>query len=90
MQYHAQTISNLRAAMSGTGNVCAIMLDTKGPEVRSGKLEGGQDVKVVAGTTFTLKHFPDDPTGAMAPTTKNAFASLLACLFCCWQPLACL
>lgn len=62
-EYHAQTIQNLRAAMSGTGgNVCAIMLDTKGPEVRSGKLEGG-DVKVVAGTTFTLKHFPDDPTG---------------------------
>jgi len=62
-EYHAQTIANVRAATSGNGQThCAIMLDTKGPEIRSGKLEGGE-VKIEAGTELTLKYFPDDPQG---------------------------
>eukprot|EP01132_Coremiostelium_polycephalum_P001071 gene1071-1357_t len=39
-EYHGQVIKNLRAAVERTGKVCAIMLDTKGPEIRTGKLEG--------------------------------------------------
>eukprot|EP00285_Hemiselmis_virescens_P006543 CAMPEP_0173378830 /NCGR_PEP_ID=MMETSP1356-20130122/1951_1 /TAXON_ID=77927 ORGANISM="Hemiselmis virescens, Strain PCC157" /NCGR_SAMPLE_ID=MMETSP1356 /ASSEMBLY_ACC=CAM_ASM_000847 /LENGTH=492 /DNA_ID=CAMNT_0014332033 /DNA_START=79 /DNA_END=1557 /DNA_ORIENTATION=+ len=61
-EYHAQTISNVRTAM-GTNNVCAIMLDTKGPEIRSGKLAGGVDVQLEQGSEFTLKYFEDDPKG---------------------------
>mmetsp|Transcript_5468 Transcript_5468/g.13254 ORF Transcript_5468/g.13254 Transcript_5468/m.13254 type:complete len:494 (+) Transcript_5468:83-1564(+) len=62
-EYHAQTISNIRSAMSGTQNVCAIMLDTKGPEIRSGKLAGGADVQLVQGSEFTLKYVESDPKG---------------------------
>jgi len=62
-EYHAQTIANVRTATTGKGDMhCAIMLDTKGPEIRSGKLEGGE-ATIVAGTELTLKYFPDDPTG---------------------------
>lgn len=61
-EYHAQTIANVRSAMSEVKGICAIMLDTKGPEIRSGKLEGGE-AKVEQGTEFTLKYFPDDPQG---------------------------
>eukprot|EP00281_Chroomonas_sp_CCMP1168_P026970 CAMPEP_0206239964 /NCGR_PEP_ID=MMETSP0047_2-20121206/15677_1 /ASSEMBLY_ACC=CAM_ASM_000192 /TAXON_ID=195065 /ORGANISM="Chroomonas mesostigmatica_cf, Strain CCMP1168" /LENGTH=497 /DNA_ID=CAMNT_0053664697 /DNA_START=25 /DNA_END=1518 /DNA_ORIENTATION=+ len=62
-EYHAQTIANVRQAMSGTNNVVAIMLDTKGPEIRSGKLFDGSDVELVAGTEFTFKYIPEDPKG---------------------------
>ncbi|GAM28678.1 hypothetical protein SAMD00019534_118540 [Acytostelium subglobosum LB1] len=41
-EYHASVIKNVREAMKLTGKKCAIMLDTKGPEIRSGKLEGGK------------------------------------------------
>ena len=64
MQYHTQTIQNVRAACSDLGGVpCAIMLDTKGPEIRSGKLVDGKEVKIEQGTLLTLKYFPDDPQG---------------------------
>jgi len=61
-EYHAQTIANVRQAL-GQKDVCAIMLDTKGPEIRTGKLQGDGDVKIEQGSTLTLKYFPDDPQG---------------------------
>ena len=60
MQYHAATIQNVRAMCQElNGAPCAIMLDTKGPEIRSGKLVDGKDIKVEQGSTLTLKYFPD-------------------------------
>jgi len=52
--YHASVINNAREAAKESGIPCAIMLDTKGPEIRTGKLKGGKDVLLVAGSTFTL------------------------------------
>lgn len=47
---------NLRLALTGgdgQSRSCALMLDTKGPEIRTGKLRGGVDkVKLVEGETF--------------------------------------
>jgi pyruvate kinase len=40
--------------MAETGKHAAILLDTKGPEIRTIKLEGGNDVSLVAGQTFTF------------------------------------
>ena len=60
-EYHAQTIANVRQAL-GTKDACAIMLDTKGPEIRTGKLQE-KEVKIEQGSTLTLKYFPDDPQG---------------------------
>ena len=48
MQYHAQTIANVREAVSHiTGKSVAIALDTKGPEIRTGLLKGVSAVEAV-------------------------------------------
>jgi len=51
---HGQRIANLRAVMTNTGYQAAVLLDTKGPEIRTMKLEGGNDVPLKAGQTFTF------------------------------------
>ncbi|KLV11207.1 MULTISPECIES: pyruvate kinase PykF [Photobacterium] len=51
---HGQRIQNLRDVMAETGKQLAILLDTKGPEIRTTKLENGQDVSLVAGQEFTF------------------------------------
>ena len=51
---HGNRIKNLREVMQETGLKAAIMLDTKGPEIRTIKLEGGNDVSLIAGQTFTF------------------------------------
>ncbi|WP_226036442.1 pyruvate kinase [Aquibacillus saliphilus] len=39
---HGQRIKNIREASKRTGKTVAILLDTKGPEIRTGTLKGGQ------------------------------------------------
>lgn len=51
---HGRRISNLRAVIAKTQHNAAILLDTKGPEIRTIKLAGGQDVTLEAGQTFTF------------------------------------
>ncbi len=51
---HAVRISNLREVMANTGKNLAVLLDTKGPEIRTIKLENGNDVALVAGQEFTF------------------------------------
>ena len=51
---HAARIAALREVKEETGLKAAILLDTKGPEIRTIKLENGEDVKLVAGQTFTI------------------------------------
>jgi len=51
---HGQRITNLRNVMSKSGHQAAILLDTKGPEIRTMKLEGGNDASLKAGQTFTF------------------------------------
>eukprot|EP01113_Clastostelium_recurvatum_P032821 TRINITY_DN426_c0_g1_i1.p1 TRINITY_DN426_c0_g1~~TRINITY_DN426_c0_g1_i1.p1 ORF type:complete len:506 (-),score=170.80 TRINITY_DN426_c0_g1_i1:84-1601(-) len=47
-EFHGQIISNLRESLKMSGKICAIMLDTKGPEIRSCKLvdKAGLELKV--------------------------------------------
>jgi hypothetical protein len=59
-EYHAGSIANLRSIMAGSKRACSIMLDTKGPEIRSGKVKGGnvtlkQGQKVVLTWDETFK-----------------------------------
>ena len=51
---HGRRIANIREVMAKTGKRVAILLDTKGPEIRTIKLEGGQDVSLTAGQEFTF------------------------------------
>lgn len=49
-----ETLNNLRAACRETRIMCAVMLDTKGPEIRTGFLENEQPVVLEAGHELTI------------------------------------
>nr|AIT70017.1 pyruvate kinase [Ahnfeltiopsis flabelliformis] len=53
-EYHAGVIKNLREYLAASNRMCGIMLDTKGPEIRTGKLQDGKDVTLQSGDTITL------------------------------------
>merc|ERR1719199_1815651 len=52
--YHQETLDNLRAACKIVGRVCGILLDTKGPEIRTGFLEDGNPVHLEVGQEVTI------------------------------------
>ncbi|KAJ8763162.1 hypothetical protein K2173_025547 [Erythroxylum novogranatense] len=60
-EYHQATLDNLRIAMKNTGILCAVMLDTKGPEIRTGFLKDGKPIElkqgqeIVISTDYSLK-----------------------------------
>lgn len=51
---HGGRITNLDAIMKETGKIFAILLDTRGPEIRTGVLENGQDIQLVTGQKITI------------------------------------
>lgn len=52
---HGKTVENLKEAFrQRRNNPCAIMLDTKGPEIRTGFLENGGPVHLVKGEDLEL------------------------------------
>ncbi|KAF3782053.1 Pyruvate kinase cytosolic isozyme [Nymphaea thermarum] len=52
--YHQQVLDNLHAAMTNTGLFCAVMLDTKGPEIRTGFLKDGKPIHLTKGQEITI------------------------------------
>jgi pyruvate kinase len=58
-EYHGNVIRTLQAVTSRTRRVCAVMLDTKGPEIRTGKLKNGDEVSLKKGQDFILVADPD-------------------------------
>lgn len=58
-QYHAQTIKNVRNASKNTGIPVAIMLDTKGPEIRTTKLKDHKPILLSAGKPLSIKSTTD-------------------------------
>jgi pyruvate kinase len=57
-EYHASVIANLRKSFEvrPDGPLCAIALDTKGPEIRTGNMSksGPDEVELVAGQSITI------------------------------------
>uniref|UniRef100_A0A0D9VTI4 Pyruvate kinase n=1 Tax=Leersia perrieri TaxID=77586 RepID=A0A0D9VTI4_9ORYZ len=53
-EYHQETLDNLRKAMDYTGVLCAVMLDTKGPEIRTGFLKDGKPIQLKQGKEITI------------------------------------
>lgn len=51
---HGGRIDNLEEIMKESGKVFAVLLDTRGPEIRTYNLEGGQDVQLVTGQKLTI------------------------------------
>ncbi|CAN1259742.1 Pyruvate kinase, cytosolic isozyme, partial [Linum perenne] len=66
-EYHQETLDNLRIAMHNTLTLCAVMLDTKGPEIRTGFLKDGNPIELQEGqeitisTDYTIKVLSCDP-----------------------------
>ncbi|XP_031495063.1 pyruvate kinase, cytosolic isozyme-like [Nymphaea colorata] len=52
--YHQQVLDNLHDAMTNTGLLCAVMLDTKGPEIRTGFLKDGKPINLTKGQEITI------------------------------------
>ncbi|KAL3620668.1 hypothetical protein CASFOL_035580 [Castilleja foliolosa] len=52
--YHQETLDNLRAAIRNTGILCAVMLDTKGPEIRTGYLKDGKPIQLQQGQEIMI------------------------------------
>ncbi|XP_027346520.1 pyruvate kinase, cytosolic isozyme isoform X2 [Abrus precatorius] len=50
----AETLDNLRTAMENTGILCAVMLDTKGPEIRTGFLKDGKPIQLKQGQEIMI------------------------------------
>ncbi|XP_073120377.1 pyruvate kinase, cytosolic isozyme-like [Henckelia pumila] len=53
-EYHQETLNNLNAASRNTGVLCAVMLDTKGPEIRTGFLKEGKPIQLKQGQEITI------------------------------------
>nr|XP_043622678.1 pyruvate kinase, cytosolic isozyme-like [Erigeron canadensis] len=53
-EYHQETLDNLRKAMNNTRIPCAVMLDTKGPEIRTGFLKDGKPIQLQEGQQITI------------------------------------
>lgn len=53
-EYHQETLENLREACQISEKVCAVLLDTKGPEIRTGLLVDGKPVQLTKGHPLTL------------------------------------
>ncbi|KAF3502986.1 hypothetical protein F2Q69_00045208, partial [Brassica cretica] len=53
-EYHQDTLNNLRTAMQNTGILAAVMLDTKGPEIRTGFLKDGNPIQLKEGQEITI------------------------------------
>lgn len=48
-EYHQHTLDSLRQAQHNTGIMCAVLLDTKGPEIRTGQHKTGKPMKLIRG-----------------------------------------
>lgn len=53
-QEHGGRIDNIEQIMKETGKVFAVLLDTRGPEIRTCSLENGQDIQLVTGQKIKI------------------------------------
>ncbi|KAA8496864.1 Pyruvate kinase [Porphyridium purpureum] len=75
-EYHAGGIAALRKALEARpGKICAIALDTKGPEIRTGMLENDAlEVRIEANSEVVLTC---DPQYAKSCTAKRVFVDYM-------------
>ncbi|MEP6847458.1 MAG: pyruvate kinase [Acidobacteriota bacterium] len=53
-EQHAETIAHARTAAAKLNKPLAVLVDLCGPKIRTGMLENGADVELIAGQQFTL------------------------------------
>lgn len=67
--YHKVNMENVREASRITGIPCAILLDTKGPEIRTGNVAGDGKIEIRVGDIFLLTN--DDSLSTPAGKTEE-------------------
>lgn len=75
---HARRIAMLKRLRDETGIPCAIMLDTKGPEIRTGLLANAQPIRLSAGQTIVLT--TDEQADGSDGRVHQSCAALAQCL----------
>ena len=74
--YHTESVRNLRKALSLRPNhKCAILMDTKGPEIRTGALLNGSPIQLVAEQLLVI-------------TTDITYVGCSVCVSCTYRGLA--
>lgn len=70
---HARRIANVKRTCEKMGIPCALMLDTKGPEIRTGRLANGAPLSLCAGQalTFTSDKTDDGTAGRVYQTCPD-------------------
>ena len=72
---HGRSVDNLRAALKTRPDKnVAVMLDTKGPEIRTGLLAGGKPVELIKDSIIKV-------------TTDYTFAGTPDCISCSYKSL---
>lgn len=74
---HARRMDRLRRVRAEMASPCAILLDTKGPEIRTGLLAGHQPVQLAAGQRFTFTEADVEGTSSMVSQNCPGLASAL-------------
>lgn len=72
---HAARIAMVRRAAAEAGKHIAILQDLQGPKIRTGPLEGGQPVELVAGARFVITTEPLIGNAERVSTTYAALPS---------------
>ncbi len=72
---HAARIAMVRRASAETGRYVAILQDLQGPKIRTGSLEGGKPVELVAGQQFMITIEPMIGTAERVSTTYQMLPS---------------
>lgn len=74
---HKVRIDRLKKVREEMGSPCAIMLDTCGPEIRTGRLAGGRPIQLKAGETLVLTE--DEVEGTAERVHQNCPGLAVVC-----------
>ena len=74
---HHTRMDLLKRVRRDVGSPCAIMLDTRGPEIRTGALAGGHPVQLQAGDSIVLTERAVDGTAQLIAHTCEGLASVV-------------
>lgn len=84
--YHKKMMETVRTASARTGIPCAILLDTKGPEIRTGLVPGDGTIKINKGEIFLVTN-DDSPTIAYIPSTIEGIPAEPGKISLSWKKL---
>ncbi|WP_418830269.1 pyruvate kinase [Paraeggerthella sp.] len=75
---HAARMERLRAVCHEVDSPCAVLLDTRGPEIRTGRLAGGAPVQLASGNRIVLTEAQIEGTAQRVSHTCPGLADVVA------------